>query len=459
MSTHKIAALIVAGILLLVTLAISGSLWENLEADQIMVVQSPLSGQLTWHISPGIKWQGGGSVTKYHRRSQFWFAGKGKGGNRSGDESVKVRFNDGAHATISGSLAWEMPVDDAHLNLIHTKYGSEDAIEHQLIRTILEKSLYMTGPLMSSAESYAARRNDLLGLIDDQFLRGVYKTNSRDERIDDPITGQKKTVKIVEPVKGKDGKFEREEESPLMALGINAFNLAINDIVYDPAVERQIEQQQQAVMAVQTAIAETKTAEQKALTVAAKGQADAAEAEWKQKVLTAQATALADQEKQVAVTKATQEFEVALKGGQQRLEVANLSAQEAEQIKLAAILKGEGDATARNLVMNADGALEKKLDAYKEVNRFYAEAIANFQGNLVPSVMMNGQHGAGDQAGGVVDLMNLFAAKTAKDLTLQMSIPDKSGTLPIISRPKASPYKIRPIVPAVTTPLAPQKSN
>jgi len=322
MNPNRFKAIIISIILAIVAPFVIFKSWEHLDANQVMVVQAPFSGKLTWYTTPGTKWQGFGSVTKYDKRVQFWFSAMDDQGKK-GDQSVKIRFNDGAHATISGSLSWEMPLDDEHLTNCHMKYGSQEALEHQLIRPNLEKSLYMTGPLMSSAESYAARRNDLLGLIEDQFLHGVYKTSARDERTDDPITGQKKTIKIVEPVKGDDGKFAREEESPLTALAINAFNLSINEVKYDKVVEDQIQSQQQAVMAVQTAIAKTKTAEQEALTFAAQGQADAAQAEWKQKVEMATATTKAEQEKQVAVTAAQKVFEV-----------AQLETQAAEQKKL-----------------------------------------------------------------------------------------------------------------------------
>ena len=35
----------------------------------------------------------------------------------------------------------------------------------------------MTGPLMSSKESYAEKRNELLRLMEDQVQRGVYRTD------------------------------------------------------------------------------------------------------------------------------------------------------------------------------------------------------------------------------------------------------------------------------------------
>lgn len=174
----KIIARVVALVFVVAVIVSIGNLFENLDAKQIMVIQSPVSGKLTWYTSPGVKWQGFGSITKYNKRDQYWFSSQADQGT-SGDQSIKVRFNDGGHAQISGSMAWELPLDSEHLTLIHTKYGSQESVEQQLVRTITEKSVYMTGPLMSSKESYAERRNDLLHIIEDQLQSGVSDHNPR----------------------------------------------------------------------------------------------------------------------------------------------------------------------------------------------------------------------------------------------------------------------------------------
>lgn len=448
MTPSRLAAIIITAAIGIILLSCSSKLFEGLDASQVMVVQSPFSGELTWHTTPGTKWQGFGTVTKYNRRHQLWFTNN-SGPAGAQDETIKVRFNDGAHATISGSVSWEMPLDAEHLTKIHMAYGNEKALEQQLLETNLEKSVYMTGPLMSSAESYAARRNDLLGLIDDQFQRGVYQTSSRDERTTDPLTGQSKTIKIVEPVKGKDGEILREEESPLVLMAIKAFNLSINEVKYDTSVEGQIQKQQESIMSVQTAIAATKMAEQDQLTAEAKGKADAAKAEWLQRSLMATEVTKAEQDKAVALTKATQEKEVALTAAQQQLEVAQLTTQAAEQTKLASILKGEGEATARKLVMDADGALEKKLDAYRDVNFYYAQAMGQYAGNWVPSIIMGGKDNAVASTGNGADqLIALLTAKTAKDLKMDLSVPEKSGTLPDIRRPAMPTFKFESRAPS-----------
>ena len=414
MTNKQIVALVLAGIVLIAILCSIGSIFENLDAGSVMVIQSPISGDLAWYTQPGIKWQWFGKVTKYQKRSQLWFSAKTDQG-KTADESIKIRFNDGGHATISGGISWEIPLTDIELTDIHTKFGSQLALEQQLVRTIIEKSIYMSGPLMSSQESYASRRNELLYLIEDQIQNGICLTKTTQEQTKDPITGAEKTVALVSLVLDKDGKPKRAEASPLSQFGVKAFNLSINEVKYDPQVEEQISQQQKATMQVQIAMANSKEAEQRALTTVKQGEADAAKAEWEQKTIMAKEVTRAEQEKKVAETLAAQ-----------KLAVAELDAKAAEQFKKAETLRGEGEAARRKLVMEADGALEKKLEAYTTVNKYFADAIAKHEGAWVPSIVMGGSNG---QAGiGAVDLISLLTAKAARDLQLDMA--PKSTKMP-----------------------------
>lgn len=411
LSVTKIVTRVVAIIFVLAAIFSAGSLFETLDAKQIMVIQSPVSGKLTWYTTPGIKWQGFGSVTKYHKRDQFWFSSK-DGQGKDTEDAIRIRFNDGGHATISGSFGWENPLDDVHLTLLHTKYGSQNAIEQQLVRTIAEKSVYMTGPLMSSKESYAERRNELLNIVEDQMQNGVYRTMTREAKVDDPITGIKKTVNIVQVVTDSAGLPQRVDASPLAEFGIKTFNLSINEVVYDGDVENQIKQQQQATMQVQIAVAKAKEAEQEAITSQKQGEAKAMTAKWEQEVVKAKAVTEAEQKKEVAITQA-----------EQALEVAKLDKESAEQFKMAETLRGEGEAARKAAVMAADGALEKKIEAYMAVSQYYADALSKHVGPLVPSVVM-GNSGGGETGphSSVIDLMNMLTIKTAQDLGLSMNV-------------------------------------
>lgn len=379
----------------------SGSLLENLDADEVMVIQAPFTGKLTVHTTPGVKWQGVGKVTTYPRRSIYTF-------------EIPVRFNDGGHATMHGSIQYEMPLDVEHLTDLHLRFGNREAIQKQLVETVVNKSVYMTGPLMSSKESYAERRNDLIYFVEDQVTNGVYKTHQRDERIEDPVTKVYKTVTVVDLVKGEDGAIQRQEDAVLTHFGIKPFNFSITQMPYDDAVEEQIKQQQQITMDVQTAIADAKKAEQKKITVEAQGAALAAEARWEQEKDRAKKVVVAEQEKEVAELAA-----------QQRLEVAKLDREAAEQKKAALIAMGEGEAEAARLRIEADGALKLKLETWQAVMSRFAEALEKTQQPLVPQFVMGGGvadgNGTMTSMGTTQDFIALLGMKAMKDLAFDLA--------------------------------------
>lgn len=379
------------------------SAFEFVEADQICIIQDPVDGELHLYVEPGLYWQNFGTVTKYEKEFQYWFSAAGDEGSGE-DESIKCRFNDGGHASISGSVRIKMPMTYDMMTKLHKLFGSQTAVESQLIRPLIEKSVYMTGPIMSSKESYADKRNDLLYYIEDQITYGVYKTRSKDIKEPDAITGELKTVKVVEIVQDTAGKPFRNERSPLAIYNIQVYNLSINDVKYDAAVEKQIQEQQRLAMDVQTAIADAKKAEQNAIKIAKQGEANAAEAKWKQEVVKAQ-----------AITEA-----------EQKAQVASWAMKEAEYYKQTQILKAQADAEYKRAVMYADGGLTQKLQTYERVMFKYAEAMKDYKGNWVPTYMI-GAGSSGYNYNGAEMLFQAMGVKTLKDLSLDMSVPGNTG--------------------------------
>jgi hypothetical protein len=108
---------------------------------------------------------------------------------------------------------------------------------------------------------------------------------------------------------------------------------------------------------------------------------------------------------------------------------AQLDTQAAEQFKRAETLRGEGEGARRRLVMEADGVLEKKLQAYTEVSKLYASAIKDYKGNWVPSVVMGGGNGTHMAGSGAQELIDLLTIKTVRDLGLDMSIRNLTSSV------------------------------
>lgn len=398
MWTGRRIALVVFGALLVLTSPITiMNLFENLDASHVMVIQSPVSGELAVYTDPGVKWQGFGKVTVYPRRATYTFGVVDKV-----DNSKKLRFNDGGHGNLYGASQWEMPLDAPSVVAIHKAFGSAEGVESGAVARMIDAAVYLAGPLMSSTESTGERRADLVQYINDQAAHGVYVTRVKTVDTVDPVTGNRKEVLTTEIVVDKDGTPRRQQGSILQDFKIRLLPLSITELKYDPVVEDQIKQRQQATTQVQIAQARARQAEQQALTAEADGKAAAASAKWKQETVKAQ-----------VITEA-----------QQNLEKATLAAKEAEQYKREQILRGEGDAQRKQLVMNADGALDAKLEAYVNVNKNYAEAIQNAApGAWTPTVVM----GPGSQ-GGASTLVDLFTAKTARELGIDMTVGGKAAT-------------------------------
>jgi protein-disulfide isomerase len=81
--------------------------------------------------------------------------------------------------------------------------------------------------------------------------------------------------------------------------------------------------------------------------------------------------------------------------------------------KQANILRGEGEATRKKLVMAADGALQQKLDAYVATQAAWAGAFAE---RAVPSTVFGG--GAAGTDSDVSAFMQLMTVNAAKELGL-----------------------------------------
>ena len=107
---------------------------------------------------------------------------------------------------------------------------------------------------------------------------------------------------------------------------------------------------------------------------------------------------------------------------QAKIIIADANVKEAEAFKKSETLRGEGEAARKRLVMEADGQLDKKLEAIVKINSLYADAIKSAQpGAWSPSVVMGGSSGTngGQNASTLVDLMT---AKTAKEIGLDLSV-------------------------------------
>lgn len=393
------------------------SLAETNQAGFVQVKQAAISGTLTVRSEPGMYGQLFGSIHTYPEAHTFHFTADSESGEAR-DQSLPTQFNDGAKAKVSGSVRIMLPnTDRERMITVHRKFKSMGGITDRLVLPAMRKALFASGPHMTAAESYAERRNEFATLVEDQLLYGIIATDKEPQVVVDEITGKEKTVfrlrKIIcEGVKDPcvNG-FLREQKSVFYEFGIDLTNFVIDDIVYPTAVLNQIEKQRTARMDIITQQAEAKKEEAEALKEEAVGRKNVAQSRAKELVQKEQRIVRAEADKAEAILR-----------GEQVKAVAKLEKEAAEFEKKKQILLGEGEAKRKDLVMRADGALEKKLDAWVEAQKAYADALSKAQpGALVPSLIM-GNSGNGGSAN---DLIDLLKAKTARDLALDLRVKTK----------------------------------
>lgn len=374
------------GVVILVAgLIMSFMVFENVDANEIVCIQDWGDGELHWHTDAGIKWQGFGKVTTYKKLADR-------------ELEAPVMFNDNGTGVLHGSYQVELPLDVPHLTALHTKFNTQEAIEKSLIQATTNKVVYMTGPLMSSKESSAERKTDLIRFITDQIDNGVYQTTQKMVTVEDQMSKEKRTVTVAE-ISMRDGKPERQEKSAVSEYGIKIVNFAPRELIYDDTVKKQIADQQQITMQVQTARAQALEAEQRRITAEADGKAAVMKAQYE------------EEEKKVK----------AIVEADQRKEVARRDKEAAEFVKQKLILEGQGEAEKKRLIMSADGALEKKLDTYEKVMGRFAQEFAKQK--WVPEVQMG--QSAVSNGNAAATMIDLLTTKAAKDLGLDMKIQQK----------------------------------
>lgn len=401
-NTNRVMKLVAAVGLLIVAGIVTPECMETVNAGDIVVKAGFFNGELTVWNQPGVYMQNFGHLTTYPKSMQANFVAAPEGSPAgTEDDSIKIQFNDGAVGHMSVTLRVDMPLDKDSIVKLHTKYGSKEAIMNDLVEKQVAKAVYMTGSLISSKESYAERKNDLLQFIEDQLVNGVYKTETEEKSVNDPLSGTK-VVTIVKIAKDAKGTILRQEPSTISAFGLRTYGLTVA-VHYDDIVQQQIKQQQEAIMNVQTSMAKAKEAEQDAFTAQKQGEATAAKAKWAQETVNATEIAKAEKNKAVAVNAA-----------EQARDVAKLEQEAAGYKKQEQVLLGEGEAARKKAVMQANGALEEKLEAWKTVNLAYAEALGKQQ--LVPDIQFNGNQGGQTPS----DLVQLLTAKTARDIGLEL---------------------------------------
>ncbi len=388
------------------------------DAGHRTIIQYP-TGTLVVKFTPGVYTQWFGTVTEYVDVITLDFdkvsvvdAGTTASLTQKG---ISVRYQDGGTGHIYGKARFALPNDEATMIKLHKDFRTNSGVGNKLIKSVAEESMNLTAGLMSSEDAYAVKRGTFTEWAHEQVAKGKFLTKLQEVTAKEEGTNKVvvKNVPIIDFA--ADGKPKRAA-SDFKEYGITVSGFQITDWDFEAKTLEQIQTKRTATMAIITADAQAAQAQSEAKTAEEQGKKAVMIAQYQKEVLKVQAVVDAQREQEVAVLAAKREVQVA---EQQKLQAAQkrLAAIEYKQEQ---ILRGEGDGAYKRIVMEADGALAPKLEAYEKVMGKFAEEFGKQK--WVPEVQMGGAGAGASGAGSVSTMIETLTIPVLKQLSLDMKM-------------------------------------
>lgn len=316
---------------------------------------------------------------------------------------IMIRFSDATTANVKGITQFILPSDEKEMILIHNTHRTPQSLVVKRLAPYTKECLQSSAQLMSSEKHYGGGRAQMAQDFMDQLKEGVYLLKTEENVVFDSLEAEKKRIYQTEIQIDPKTSLPKRKLSSIKEYGITVADAAITDVDYEDKVDDKLIKIIDAVTKSSISKQELMTAQQQTLTAKAKGEQALVEIEYQQK-----------QEQTKQVVEAQTKVKVAEQDKLQQKIAYEGAILEAKKIKELA----DAQAYARKRIMEADGALEMKLNAQIEVQKAWADAFSKYTGAVVPQF----QTGAGvnGNGNGALSFMEIISAKTAKDFALEL---------------------------------------
>ena len=149
-----IGIIVVIAIIGVAGFAFSSYLVSTNKAGYYQIKQAAVTGTISIHDEPGMYGKFFGIITTYQISDMNYFSKSDlEGGSGEAADTIKVRFNDGGTADISGSIKFRLSLKEENQLLLHEDFKSYDKIQSDLIRQIITEARMQTATLMKAEES------------------------------------------------------------------------------------------------------------------------------------------------------------------------------------------------------------------------------------------------------------------------------------------------------------------
>ena len=367
------------------------------------IVETPI-GQKYVIFHNGMYWKIPGSkVTTYPNVITISHRGSDTGSTVDGKQ-ILIRFNDATEAYAQTVVRFRLSDKESEMLTLHSEYVNKEFLALKGLQPYTIECVKNSAQLMDSERHYSGGRAQLSQFFQDQLEDGLYLLDVEEKIYRDSITNEVKRMYESNIRVGPNGEKIRKD-SDLKKFGINIASATIENVDYESQVDEKLKKKIEASTRESVSKQNLVTAQQEAMTAEAEGRRRLVEIEYEEM-----------QRQTQAVVQAETQVKLAEKDKDKQLIAMQAAKLEAQKIKALA----EAEAYAKQKIMAADGALEKKLHTYEEVQKMWATAFQNYQGSLVPTIQTTSTGKGGANAG--IDFMEIMGAKAAMDLNLDMKV-------------------------------------
>lgn len=375
-----------------------------------------VNGTQVAEITPGIKMKWFGQVISFKKVITVKYTDGVKDGNvgkvTKSVMPVDVRFNDAVMATVQATIRVKLPDDPALFIKLANEFRSQDNLVTATIVPVGIEAIRNSARGLSAMEYVTGEGGRLETYVRDQLQYGIYifekipvknLPSERDEIVQDVRHIDTDNAENYEVIIGRDeeGNIVRKPNS-MTDYGLIITQSIIEDVNPEEKFRQLLELQRDA--AAQASVAEQKViqAQREREQVIAEGEKEKAEVkarEEKQQIETL-----------IRAETLKKQQEISLEQEMVKLDQEKIKLQQ-EQIRAEQItVIAEAEANKRKLEMEADNALQIKLDAYVKIHEAYANSLQGT--NLVPDIQIGGSEGSNNS----IDVISLLIAKLAQDL-------------------------------------------
>jgi len=313
---------------------------------------------------------------------------------------INIRFNDATTAYANGITQYVLPSGEKEMLEIHNTHRTPEALVKRRLAPYTQECLQSSAQLMSSEMHYSGGRAQMVQDYIDQLRNGAYLLKVQKNNVYDSLEKSYKTVYDVVPQLDKNNQTKRKFSS-IKEYEISVGDAQITDVDYQSQVDKMLAKKIEASTNASVSKQQLMTAQQQALTADAQGKASLVKIEYEQK-----------QKQLVSIVAAQTQVELAEQDLQKQAIQEKAAIKEASKIKILA----DANAYEKQRDIQANGALEQKLEAYVTVCKAFAEAAS--QSSWVPMYQSGGSSNNG--ASNMSNMMEIFTLKAAKDLNLDM---------------------------------------